>query len=207
MKKIFQYTLILIIVFTISSYAQYESNDDPYHSRYAGFGFTMAETGTGLGGMMAWPIMPSTHLGVSLGVYFLRDKNEFTYYNPYYYGYPQTVNKENNVYLFDFMVSMKRRFFASDLDESFRPFLIGGVGPYYGMNFPEFDRDLQGNKTKDEYAWALGGFFGAGADIDASGTYFVSVRFQYRVIPFAEQIGQRKNHSMFEIRFEVGSRY
>ena len=41
-----------------------------------------------------------------------------SWYDPYYYSYPITVNKENNVYLFDFMVSIKRRFFASDLDES-----------------------------------------------------------------------------------------
>lgn len=205
MKNIFQYALILIILFTVNSYAQYDDENE-YHTRYAGFAFTMAETGSGIGGLMAWPIMSNTHLGVSLGAYFLRDEDEFTYYSPYYY-YPQTINKENNVYLFDFMVSVKRRFFASDLDESFRPFLVGGLGPYYGMNFPEYDVDLEGNETKNEYAWALGGYFGAGADIDASGNYFLSIRFQYRVIPFVEVIGQRKNHSMFEIRFEVGNRY
>ena len=112
-----------------------------------------------------------------------------------------------DLYLFDFMVNLKRRFFASDMDESLRPFLTAGVGPYYGMNYPEYDRDLEGNPTKDEFAWALGGYIGAGVDINASGTYFVGIRFQYRVIPFTEKIGDRKNHSMVELRFEIGNRY
>ncbi len=194
----------IFIIFTFGLHAQYD--EDEYNMRNAGFAFSMAETGSGIGGYMAWPIMNRTQFGLSLGAYFIRDAGEYSYYN-YYTGYPETVGRENNVYLFDFMVSMKRRFFASDLDDSFRPFLAGGVGPYYGMNFPEFDEDPEGNKNYDEYAWAIGGYFGGGVEIDASENYFVSIRFQYRVIPFAEKIGERKNHSMVEIRFEVGNRY
>lgn len=198
---------LFLILFSFNINAQTLDYESEYDMRYAGFSFTMAETGSGVGGIMAWPIMYNTHLGINLGAYFLRDKDEFTYIDPYYYSAPITVNKENNVYLFDFMVSIKRRFFANDLDESLRPFLSAGVGPYYGMNFPEYSRDLQGNKTIDQFAWALGGFAGAGVDVDASANYFISIRAQYRIIPFQEYIGERKNHSMFELRFEVGNRY
>lgn len=200
------YMSIFLILITTGLHAQLEDNENEYDKRNVGFAFSMAETGTGLGAYIAWPIFHNTHLGMSLGAYFIRDAGEYPYYD-YYYGRYITVGKENNVYLFDFMVTMKRRFFESDLDPSLRPFLVGGVGPYYGMNFPEFDLDPQGNKNYDQYSWALGGFFGMGVDIDASDNYFVSIRFQYRVIPFVEKIGERKNHSMFEIRLEIGSMY
>ena len=196
----------LVVLLSININAQSIEYEDEYHQPYMGFSFTMAETGSGIGLLLAWPIFNHTHLGANLGAYFLRDETEFSGINPYT-GYYYTVGKENNVYLFDFMVSVKRRFFANDLDESFRPFLTGGVGPYYGMNFPEFGTDIEGNKTFDQYAWALGGFIGAGVDVDASTNFFMSIRAQYRIIPFNELIGERKNHSMFELRFEFSNRY
>jgi len=202
MKSLFLF--ILIFLTSININAQSLDYESEYDMQYAGFSFTMAETGSGLGGLMAWPIFTDTHLGISLGAYFLRDKNEFTYS---YGTYPITVNKENNVYLFDFMVSVKKRFFSSDLDESLRPFLTAAVGPYYGMNYPEFPTNIEGNKTFDQFAWTLGGFIGVGIDVDASANYFMSIRAQYRIIPFQELIGERKNHSMFELRFEIANRY
>jgi len=206
MKTKYIFFVLILTLFSLNLNAQSMDYESEYDMRYAGFSFTMAETGSGIGGMMAWPVFENTHLGIGLGAYFLRDQDEYTY-QPYGYTYPITVNKENNVYLFDFMVALKRRFFASDLDESFRPCLTAGAGPYYGMNFPEFSRDIEGKKTVDQYAWALGGFVGAGVDVDASTNYFISIRAQYRIIPFLEYIGERKNHSMFELRFEVGNRY
>ena len=195
---------MLSLFFNLS--AQSLDYENEYDKRYLGFSFTMAETGSGIGLLSAWHIFNHTHLGINLGAYFIRDESEFSGIDPYS-GYYYTVGKKNNVYLFDFMISMKRRFFASDLDESFRPFLTGGIGPYYGMNFPEFSTDVAGNKTFDQYAWAVGGFIGAGVDVDASTNFFLSIRAQYRFIPFNEQIGERKNHSMFEIRFEFSNRY
>lgn len=206
MKIQYIFIVLLLLSLTFNLSAQSLDIENEYDMRYMGFSFTMAETGSGIGLLLAWPIFNHTHLGANLGAYFLRDENEITY-RPYGYYYPITVNKENNVYLFDFMVSVKRRFFASDLDESFRPFLTGGVGPYYGMNFPEFPKDIEGNINFDQYAWALGGFIGAGVDIDASTNFFLSIRAQYRIIPFQEYIGERKNHSMFELRFEFSNRY
>jgi hypothetical protein len=207
MKFNFVFLITIFLFFAANGNAQDLDYENEYDMKYAGFSFTMAETGSGIGGLMAWPVFENTHFGISLGAYFLRDEDELTFYDHYYYAYPITVNKENNVYLFDFMVSLKRRFFANDLDESLRPFLTAGVGPYYGMNFPEYNRDLQGNKTVDQFAWALGGFVGAGVDVDASANFFISIRAQYRIIPFLEYIGERKNHSMFELRFEIGNRY
>ena len=59
------------------------------------------------------------------------------------------MNKINNVYIFDLQMTLKRRLFAEDLDDSFRPFISGGFGPVFGMNFPE-DESL-----KDQYEWSF----------------------------------------------------
>ena len=75
------------------------------------------------------------------------------------------------------------------------------------MNYPEYNTDILGNPTFDQFGWALGGFLGAGVDVDASTSFFMSIRAQYRIIPFAKKIGERKNHSMFELRFEFSNRY
>jgi hypothetical protein len=167
--------------------------------KQGGFVFSMAETGSGLGGFFAWPIINHFHLGLTLDVFFIRDSKQIDAYN--IYGYPITLNKKNNVYLFDFLVTLKRRFFAQELDDSFRPFLSAAIGPYYGMNFPE------NKEFPDEYRWALGGYVGSGVDISVDTKLFVSIRAQYRIIPFYKILGERKNHSMFELRFEIGQRF
>ncbi len=205
-KMNFAWILFLLPVVAFSGMS--DSLEDDYFApkRQGGFVFTLAETGTGIGGFMAWPFLDDWHLGVGLDAYFLRDSKEVTYYD-YVYQVPITRNKQNNVYMFDFMVSVKKRFFADDLDHSMRPFLTSGVGPFYGMNYPELAYSDQGIPLKDEFRWALGGFFGSGVDVSMSGRYFLGFRAQYKIIPFAEKLGERTNHSMFEIRIEVGQRF
>jgi outer membrane protein W len=107
------------------------------------------------------------------------------------------------VYLFDAMLTLKKRFFAEDLHESFRPFLSGGIGPVYGMNFPEVD------ELHDQKAFTFGGFIGAGTDISMDNKFFAGIRVQYRFLPFSSPLGygQNKNHSMVELRLELGKRF
>lgn len=140
------------------------------------------------------------HAGISLDAFFLRDSKQIEYSDPYYGGYYQ-MNKVNNVYIFDVQLAIKRRLFAEDLDDSFRPFISGGFGPVFGMNFPE-DEQL-----KDEYEWSFGGFIGGGADITFDKRYFIGVRGQYRIIPFSRRLGESSNQSMFELRVEIGRRF
>jgi hypothetical protein len=192
--------MLLSLCFFIQIVSAQDFDEEIYNEKkQGGFVFSMAETGSGLGGFFAWPLINHFHLGLTLDVFFIRDSRQLDFYDPFY-G-PITINKKNNVYLFDFLVTLKRRFFAQELDDSFRPFLSVAIGPYYGMNFPEE------NEFPDEYRWALGGYVGSGVDISVDTKLFVSVRAQYRIIPFAKNLGERKNHSMFELRFEVGQRF
>lgn len=195
--------ILAILLFLCGTTLWSQDDPDDYRSRQEiGFVFTMAETGSGLGGMYNFPVFKYSHVGVSLDAYFLRDSQQLDFVD--YYGIPVSVNKKNNVYVFDLMLTMKRRFFAEDLDESFRPFLTAGAGPYFGMNFPEYEFDETGNPTKDQYMWTMGGFAGAGVDVSVNNNLFISVRTQYRIIPFDKILGERSNHSMFELRFEIG---
>lgn len=171
--------------------------------RQAGIVLTMAETGSAIGGFMVWPIFKNFHIGPTLDFYFLRDTRQIDLYN-YYYNVPYSINKENNVYLLDFLITAKRRFFRESLDDSFRPFLTGAVGAIYGMNFPEENAYV---KKKNEFALTFGGFFGTGVDICIGDRNLISVRAQYRIMPFPTRIGETSDHSMFELRFELGQRF
>ncbi len=195
--------VILLLWLPISLSAQSE-DDTPALRNQIGLVFTMAETGSGLGGFIAWPLIGKIHLGFNIDAYFLRDSKQIDFQ---YFGTPVSINKKNNVYLFDAMITLKRRFFEDDLDESFRPFISGGVGPYYGMNFPEDDPTPGAESRPDEYRWTLGGFVGVGVDVTVNEKVFLGIRGQYRIIPFDQVLGERTNHSMFELRFEIGRRY
>ena len=202
-------TILLVIM--INSFflvpllkAQHEDDfkDDIYEENKTegGLVFSMAESGSGAGAFWGFPFGSVFHAGLTLDAFFLRDSKQVEYVDPYYGGYYQ-MNKVNNVYIFDLQVAIKRRLFAEDLDDSFRPFLSGGFGPVFGMNFPEDDN------LKDQYEWSFGGFVGGGADITFDKKYFIGVRGQYRILPFSRRLGETNNQSMFELRIELGRRF
>lgn len=166
----------------------------------AGFLFSMAETGSGFGVFFAMPFGNLFHTGLILDGYFLRDPKQVEIADPIYGGV-YSLNKVNNVYLIDLFLTLKRRIFAEDMDDSVRPFLSAGFGPVVGLNYPEIDI------LPNQKMVTMGGFFGGGVDITFDVRYFISVRAQYRIIPFSDRLGVTDNHSMFELRFEVGKRF
>jgi len=74
------------------------------HKKQAGIVLTMAETGSGIGGFMVWPIFKNLHIGPTVDFYFLRDSRQIDVYD-YYYNVPYSINKENNVYLLDLLIT------------------------------------------------------------------------------------------------------
>jgi hypothetical protein len=204
MKGSFILSMVLLFTFAPMIYAQNEINPDEDNylrqaKTEAGFVFTMAETGSGFGAFFALPFGDIFHVGATIDAFFIRDSKQFEGVD--YYGRYYSINNPNNVYVFDAMITLKRRLFADDMHDSFRPFISGGFGPVYGMNFPEDDR------FPDQKEMTFGGFVGAGADISVDKKFFISVRAQYRVLPFSKRLGEKSNHSMFELRFELGKRF
>jgi hypothetical protein len=68
------------------------------------------------------------------------------------------------------------------------------------MNFPKVE-ELD-NESQFSYNFVLG----MGIDMNNKGKYFITIRPQYRIIYFPHEIAQKKNHSNFEIKIEVGGR-
>jgi opacity protein-like surface antigen len=209
-NKIVMFMLAVLFVFQahlgaqmVISAGEEESFDT---KRQVGLGFAMVESGSSLGFFIGWPLLQDYHFGFAFDGFILRDSKQVDTYDPYS-GMPYSMNKQNNVYIFDLTVTMKKRLFKQDLSDEFRPFISAGLGPVYGMNFPETSRDANNLAKKDEYRWTMGGFVGAGVDFSVKSNHLVSIRAQYRVMPFAETLGERENHSMFELRFELAQRF
>ncbi len=208
MRKYFFILILLFLPLALSAQIDKYLEDDPEPTikNHRGLAYSLLETGSGLGLFYELPVEGFFHLGLGFDVFMLRDNNQIDYTNPYT-GYPSVYGKENNVFLFDLMFTAKKRLLADRVDDSFRPFLIGAVGPVFGMNFPEADRDAEGIKLKDQYRWTAAALIGIGLDADVDGKYFFGFRTQYRFMPFSKQLGERKDHSMIDIRLEIGQRF
>jgi hypothetical protein len=201
--------LLLFFVYRPVAAQNYDlaEEETPYDTkRQVGLGFAMAESGSSFGTFIGWPLIPDFHIGIGFDVFLLRDSKQVDFYD-YYSNMYYSINKQNNVYLFDLMMTVKKRMFRQDLSDDFRPFLSIAAGPIYGMNFPEASTNYSGYKKKDEYRWTFGGFIGAGIDFGVKSNHLVSLRAQYRIMPFSEKIGERSNQSMFELRVEIAQRF
>ena len=139
MKKVVIFIFIFQIMLVSKILAQDadDSTTEVYFKKSqteAGFVFTMAELGSGFGAFYDFPFGSFFHLGASIDAFFIRDSKQVELVD--YYGNAYSLNDFNDVYLFDAMITLKRRFFANDVHDSVRPFLSAGVGPVFGMNFP-----------------------------------------------------------------------
>ncbi|HED10734.1 MAG TPA: hypothetical protein ENJ10_08595 [Caldithrix abyssi] len=182
-----------------------EKDPEPVIKKQRGLAYSLVETGSGLGGFYEVPmdnILPFLHVGAAFDILLIRDKTQFEYYDPYY-GYI-SIGKNNNVFLLDLMVTAKYRLFPYDFADQFRPFITAGAGPVFGMNFPETATDVP---LKNQYLWAPGALIGFGIDAGDEGKTYFGFRFQYRFMPFSEKLGERQDHSMVDIRLELGQRF
>ncbi len=184
----------------------------PLHGNEYGGGITLAMSGFGLGAFYRFSLPGYFHVGTSLDFYMMRDENEFTYYD--YWGIPRQLNKFNRLFLFPFSVELKKRLFHDSIEENFRPYLIGLGGLTFGMNFPQdtpqyllLPPEEQARLPReDEYRLSFNFGVGFGIDVTTNENYYFSIRPQYLVIYFPENIAGKTNHSTFEIRLEVGKR-
>lgn len=208
MKRALCLFMIMIPVLSFAQFQQYVEDDpEPTVMKHRGLAYSLLETGSGLGLFYELPAMDFFHFGLVFDAFMLRDNGQIEYYDPWT-GYPRSYGKINNVFLFDLMFTAKKRLFERSLHDSFRPFVTASVGPVYGMNYREYDRNpFTGEKLNDQFGWTLGGIVGAGIDADVDGSYYFGFRFQYRFMPFQKMIGETKDHSMVDLRLEVGQRF
>lgn len=192
---------VIILLLPLRGYSQYEKylqkDPEPTDEAQAGVAFSVIENGTGVGGFYEIPLIGFTHLGATFNFFFLRDKKQIDYYDPYY-NYPVTYGKVNNVYLLDLIFTLKKRLLPHEIDNNFRPFVSLGAGPVYGMNFPER------NKFQDQYRWAFAAALAAGVDVAMQNNYLFGIRLQYRFMKFNAVLGEQRDHSTLDVRIELG---
>lgn len=209
MKKLFIILLLLSIpLFSFAQFEQYiEEDPKPTILKHWGGAFSLLETGSGMGFYYEKPVPYFMHLGLVLDGFMLRDKNEVQVYNPINPSVPVTLGKVNNAFIFSLMASVKKRVLEDVFDDSARPFFYAAAGPVFGMNFPEYETDSKGDKLKDQFRWTVGGVIGAGVDFTVENNLFFGFKTQYRFLPFFDTLAERKDHSMIDIRLEIGKRF
>ena len=196
--------ILILFILPIRMFAQYDKyllkDPEPKSFKQSGVAFSVVEQGTGIGIFYALPTRGFYHFGAEFDVFLLRDRNQIDLIDPWT-GLPITINKENNAYMMDFLLTLKKRLFAHEIDDTLRPFVMIGAGPVYGINFPEDKR------RKDEYVPGVSGYLASGVDIALESQYFLGLRLQYRAIKFTKNFAQRSNHSTFDIRLEIGKMF
>jgi len=199
-----KFFLIFLILIPFQIFAQYEKyilkDPEPKVFKQGGVAFSVVEQGTGIGVFYALPTRGFFHVGAEMDVFLLRDRNQIDLIDPWT-GLPITINKENNAYMLDLLITLKKRLFAREIDDTLRPFVMIGTGPVYGINFPEDP------KRKDEFVFGFSGYLASGVDIALESQYFLGLRLQYRFIKFSDSFAQRTNHSTFDIRLEIGKMF
>jgi len=196
--------ILIIIIFTLPFhvYGQFEEylqeDSEPNVEKQWGGAFSVIESGSGLGVFYAVPLQNFYHIGLTFNAFMLRDNKQYDYYDPYYGYY---TNRQNNVYLFDLMVTVKKRLMAHSIDDQFRPFLAISAGPVFGMNFPE---STNPDISENQYEWSASGAAAAGVDVALEGNYMIGMRLQYRFMKFTDTLGEQRDHSMFDVRLEFG---
>lgn len=198
--------LILALLLLAGPLAAQEDSLEPAptHKSERSFTISLASSGLGIGGAYRFALPAYFHLGATLEFFIMRDDNELELYDPYFNRYIK-INDLNRLFLIPFNVELKKRLFVNDIEDDFRPHIVLEGGMVFGMNFPN-EAFVDGNiiKPDNEYQFAPSLAVGVGVDFTTKRTYFATLRTQYRFTQFAETIAGKKDHSAFEIKFEIG---
>lgn len=197
-SKIILAGIILLTIINVSSLQAQIDPDTTIHTDEVGLNFSLAMSGFGVGGFYRKALGSYTYLGADLNFYMMRDDKEYEYIDVF--GFSVKANDINRLFFIPLNLELKKRLFADDIEDGFRPhvFIQGGI--IYGMNFPKIE------ELDNESQFSYNFVFGMGIDMNNKGKYFITIRPQYRIIYFPREIAQKKNHSNFEIKIEVGGR-
>lgn len=99
--------------------------------------------GFGIGGSYTRVVGPFTQLSFQTGITGIRDVSEQNFQN-FFTGQQIIPNKYKRGFGFPFLFGLKQRLFASQIDDSFRLFVAGSVGPSLAFVYP-YIKDTDGN--------------------------------------------------------------
>ena len=213
-----QRLLSIAILFAVIAFGHLFAQDDmlessPVHKNERALSFSLATNGFGIGGTYRWKLPSYLHAGVNLEFFIIRDDDEIDVIDPFTLR-PIKLNDTNRLFLIPATVELKKRLFANDIEDDFRPHVMVSTGGIFGMNFPkeQFITDpITGSRERvqpdNEFKFAWNALVGFGVDFTTNKNTFATLRMQYRVARFATEIAGTDNHDAFEIKFEIGGQF
>jgi len=162
--------------------------------------------GFGVGAHYARMLGPFTELTFNTGITGIRDVSEQNFQD-FFTGQQIIPNKYNRVLGFPFMLGLKRRLFAQQIDDNFRFYVSGAGGPALAFIYPYF-KDFDENGLRNIYAvgnfpalepvndffsgwkdgstkWGIAGDFKIGVDIGENFSKLTSIEFGYMFYYFS----------------------
>lgn len=124
-----------------------------------------------------------------------KDEKEFEYYD-FYTNQTYTVGKKNRVFLLPLNFGMQYRLFENVISDNLRPYLNAGVGPTMVVTTP-YDREFFNAFGKAHAQYALGSYFGFGANFGLDKSSLVGINVRYYVIHFFDK-GVESLHGRFK---------
>ncbi len=184
MKKII-FILILIIPFFNSKPQEIgelapEKQPEEFPDNAFGIDIMFSEGGVGLGTFYRREISRKITLFGDLSFSEAKDDQEVDYYD--IFGRPIPVfGKKNRVFLVPLNLGLQYRLFEGDIYDNLRPYLNLGIGPSIVFTTP-YEREYFDAFGKAHANYALGGYFGFGANFGLDKSSLIGINLRYYII-------------------------
>ena len=153
MKSIVKFSLLFLFFGkTYSQTTQYQTRDKvgDIVNKNSLFGDVIVSTnGFGIGIFFSKPISEIGSLNTEFSISNITDDNEITVYDDY--GNVYTPNKINRFLSFPFLFGYEQRLFVDEIEENFRPFVSGLLGPSMIFSSPAQDEFFSSLKNGKSY--------------------------------------------------------
>ena len=116
-----------------------------YHNEI-GLDFMLNNFGFGIGGHYNRVLSDYTEFTFQTGITGIRDVSEQTFQS-FFTGNRTIPNKYKRALGFPFLFGLEQRIFAKKIQDSFRLYIGGALGPALAFTYPYFD-DIDGNKFR-----------------------------------------------------------
>lgn len=179
------------IIFTPVRPLLEEVNQRKASTQAAGIDVLFSGSGWGLGGFYLFKFSEELSALLNVGITGRRNSDEVE--NVWYRGYiPVVANKVNRLFMFPSTLGVQYRLLSESLQETFRPFVTGGLTGTPILQTP-YLRDGQFYEFFQSFGYAdwhfrFGAMIGCGAYFGTVGKgSIIGVNVRYYTIPFGEQ--------------------
>lgn len=147
-----------------------------------GMDVMFSEGGFGLGAFYRHELTEKFTFFTDFSVSEAKDDNEFETYN-YYTGQSFTFGKKNRIFLLPLNSGIQYRLFESVIHDNLRPYVNLGIGPSIIVTTP-YSLEFFKSFGKAQAHYALGGYFGLGANFGLDQSSLIGINLRYYLIKF-----------------------